>query len=679
VRLLLDGRSDRTELVPGKALKLDVVLVDTKNRIHQLSKKQLSARSVYIKAINAQYDAEKMILTPNRPEDPDDSDISTTTVNYAVTVHFLGSTRDFRFNPDMAALYGPEPKAVKSMEVKLIREKGEQEVFYENMLGVTENSPQHPLLTPGKKIYLHVTVSDGKRTYVFHSLNPSFEYNLSVRRLKIHAPNFKWDRERDSLTSLHNEAVKQGQLYDIVISYRENEKISKSFRFTPDIEMVEGPDPTTVKEYNSQVGSGQTSATEIIPGQTLPLYIKVRDRYGRWLYNHTEGLNLQPHERERIIPAARYKVTSENLSYDPKTGKLSSDLQKASNMVAKTYQVITEYQQPVVKAESPDMPKIEDKKKSLQRGKTAKKPPNRKQRGRKPPKIEDEVTNKFKVIHELKPDFIGMVESHLTKRDKYDLKSIKGSDGAKVPNGQDGQNGHADQTGSRRADRGGDGTRGIDGVPGAPGEPGPAVTIRGIMATSLDGKKRYALYQLNVDEQPTQYIVIPADTKPIEISTRGGRGGKGGQGGNGGKGGDGGNGWLSGHAGNGGDGGGGGNGGQGGRGGKIQVYLSNKSLKGLLKLQSIPGPFGKEGPGGIGGAAGLPGSIVKPQGIEPTIARSRGSDGNKGTDGPAGKPGSPGKQGEISFTVQETKYILMDIKPPKEIQYALKPVGANWP
>ena len=150
----------------------------------------------------------------------------------------------FVYKPDIAAVFGPEPKNVKSMKVQVIMEKGNKPPYHYNMKGVTHNKPKAPLLTPGKKIYLYIEVSDGKRTYKYHSLKPSFTYDLSVKRLAFKTKNMLWDSDSESIIPSKKSAA-QGKLYKLEIVYKGTKgKIVNKFTFTPDFTMLKALTPS---------------------------------------------------------------------------------------------------------------------------------------------------------------------------------------------------------------------------------------------------------------------------------------------------------------------------------------------------------------------------------------------------------------------------------------------------
>lgn len=665
VRLLVDGRSDRKLLVPGKAVKLDVVLVDHTNKTYSLMQKQIPAQSVTLEASNAKYRSDTGILVPEKPDDSDDSG-SFQAKGYTIAVNYFGRKRIFNYGADVTAVFGPEPANVKQMKVFLVQSKSDTPPYLDNMKDVSMNRPAHPLLTPGQKVYLHVEVSDGKRTYHYHSVKPSFEYNLSVKRLLIQTRYMKWDGESESVIPSTDESVK-GQIYVLEVEYKGNSKFKQSFRFTPDFAMVQGPDPKTAKELQVHLGSTQASVTELIPGQSLPLYAKVKDEYGRWFYSNIQGLGLPVHAQKRRIPPARLTVISDSLRYKAKEGLLVSSVEKAKEMVGKKYVVTVAYKPK--DAVLPSTQKKDDD--DDDDDKKKKKDDDDEKQG------EESKQDKFQSQHELTPNFTGIITSYLVKNNKLTFVSAHGGVAASVNSGNKGPDGIEDQTGTQRAGKGGNGGSGADGVPGAPGEPGPRITVHGLRVTSLDGKQSYVLFQVQITDRPTQYLLRNVSDESLEILTQGGNGGNGGSGGDGGPGGNGGNGWLSGHAGNGGSGGSGGTGGNGGDGGNIKVWLSHARLKKVLRVSSKPGRGGYGGLGGKGGDAGKPGRIVNPSGGgTPTIAQSYGTDGQKGTDGAKGADGKPGKPGNISIKVKSE--ILSELTIPANLKLVVKPINAQW-
>lgn len=668
VRLVLNGRSDRKVLIPGQKLKVDVILIDKSNKMFTWSKKQIPADGIKIIAKNAVWDSSSKTLTPSSNDDGEEAD-TFSAPGYQIELKYLGRTRFFKYGADIAAVFGPEPKNVKSMDVKLIQVKGDKPVYFDNMKGVVSNKPKYPLLTPGQKVYLSVKVTDGKRTYNYHSITPKFKYNVSFKRFRVQTRYMKWDTESESFIPSTKISAK-GQVYEVEILYLGNIKFRKKFRFTPDFNMIHGPDPEKVQEYKSAVGSFDNPSESLVPGSSTPLYIKVKDEYGRWFYNRTDGLKLPKHEAKRIIPAKRLIIKSESLKYDTKKAELVSDIKKARSMVGETYEVSTEYQPPP-KPELTDEEKAElEKKKKRERRR------RRRRRRKKDDDDEEENKNKFSAKHELTPDFAAMVTPFLAKKFDHAFKSSNGGKGSVVPDGKPGRDGIAETTGTSRAGKGTNGGDGVNGVPGAPGEDGPRVTVYGQLCTSLDGKTKYALFQVNAQDSSPKHVVMKLDQGPLKISSTGGNGGDGGSGGNGGKGGTGGSGWLSGHAGKGGSGGKGGNGGNGGNGGKIKIVVSHSSLKRLLKLKSLPGKGGYAGQGGRPGLPGNPGKIVKPQGGEPSNAKSFGNDGSKGLAGVSGNKGNNGKKGRIR--IRRKGNILPDMNIPAKLKAVLKPIGRTW-
>ncbi len=629
-QLRVNGRSDNKILVPGKAVKLDVVLIDRKGKSHSLAQKQLPAKHVKITvSSNAKYNPQTRMLTPLKPEETDE--ISENSVNnYKVTVLYFNRKEVFTYKPDIAAVFGPEPKNVKSMKVTIVAEKGKKPPYYNNMQGILFAKPKAPLLTPGKKIYLFIEVSDGKRTYKYHSLKPSYDFDLSVKRLSFQTQNMRWDSESESVIPSKAPSVK-GKLYKLTIVYKGAKNIQQKFTFTPDFAMLKGPDPKLAKAFKVSLGTDpKSSLTKILPGKAVPLSIRVQDKYGRWFYNSTKGRKVPAYAKDRVFPGSLVKIESETLKYDPSKGVLQSSLAKASEMVDKKYEFTASYKD----------------------------------------------REEFKSEQSLEPDFLGLVAPHISTQEKILLKSpkgIKGGDGGRGANGADGQDTNDP---SRRAEAGKPGEPGGTAIPGAPGEPGPSVRLNAGVVQSLDGKKKYILIQLKIEDKGTKYILRPYDAKPLRIVTQGGDGGDGGIGGPGGKGGSGGNGWRSGHGGNGGNGGESGNAGAGGNGGSIQAFLSSSALKRKFKFQSIAGKAGRAGQAGRPGAAGLPGKVVGDGGK--TGVSSRGNDGKKGAPGKAGKPAKDGKRGRIRVRIQSDVLTKFSRKIPAVLKKILKPANGDW-
>jgi hypothetical protein len=479
--------------------------------------------------------------------------------------------------------------------------------------------------------------------------------------------------------------------YRIAVALRDGEG-EAVIHLVPDLAPLLGPDPRAVTALSFTVG-GHGEGGALLPGETAPLVVSVRDERGRE-FSSTQAAARKPLAR-------RLRVRSESVTFDPVRWAVTLP-RDAVTPGQSFYSITVEYGGPggpqvgqrypvdytrVHGPEPRDVKSIDVKLHGLNPNDTL--DPGKAvffaveavdSKGRRFSTAKDSALplpwSRLHIRTEnlrfdpqaatltAEPDLVkiagktyrltvsygglkALTATYVIKPELYawyrertltapELR-LKGKPGAPGEPGAPGNPGRDGQPAAGRQGRGLEATAGAAGAPGTAGgagQRGPDVTIAATLVRTFDNLVDYLFIEVSAQGTRNYYLRKPQDG-PLKIISQGGAGGAGGMGGAGGNGGTGAPGASG---GDGGPGGNGGPGGIGGDGGNIHLYLSRPDLQRYFVLESVPGPGGpggQPGPGGRGGHAG-----------ESTPSGARGLPGRQGQQGlesPAGAPGRPGQ------------------------------------
>jgi len=576
IQPIASGVDAKNRIVPGKQTPFEVRIEDKKGKVFSTSDNSLSWDDLTVTSSNARFDPANSSLTFQQDisQAPDSRYQINVTYKHAPELKGVLSIK-----PDWALILGPAPSDVTSMSVSV------------------EGYNDGDRLAPGLTLPLKVEVKDNEGRYFVLG---EASNRLPIERLDIETVNMAISSQNFTLTSLDDRKTVEGVGYGVTVKYRGNPIQSYTARFQPDFQLTEGPDAKDVQDI--YFGDPTVTVTNAIPGATIPLQFKIKDREGR-VYTYPRQGN------EPTLRAKKMQIIGDNVVYDEANSqlKLSSNYQA---MVGKSYKIFATYE------------------------------------GR-----DDMVTS-----HDIRPDFLRglpLMEEH-----SFELQGNKGADGRGGQSGSHGPNGSASPVGL-----GGAGASGTDGTHGGPGrnaQHGPTLQVLSQEVRTLDGQHRLALIEVTGPGQAPKYFLRQMNERPLQVTSLGGNGGNGGHAGNGGNGGNGGDGKFGGGSGGrGGNGGNGGNGANGGNGGKVLVMVSTPDMETAFVPLSRGGEGGRGGDGGIGGKGGTAGSILYAQPDSEKSSKSQqhiplaatGSEGSSGANGAYGVPGNNGDDGAVEIRV----------------------------
>jgi len=593
------------------------------------------------------------------------------------------------------------------------------------------------MLIPGTSYPFDVQMTDNKGKK--YSLK---EGSLFARDVRIQSDQVQI--QPDGLTiAVASDVAKMPQgTIQLEVSYGPIKKpYLKKQEYKADLAYVLGPEPQDVQEFSVETGTEGDGAL-IVPGDTIPVQITIKDKKGR---TYSAG------RQKPALPVDRLSITAENMDWAPAAMTLTASKDRSS--IGKSdYKLAVAYHGrddlTFSRTFKPDLsaidgPKPEDVRKlaidvdvpvsgRIVPGsgsavtvtavdKNGREYSTRSDARFRIPRnqlvlsgtnasftnanfdvhfnsdaaamvgakftISAKYAGNASVVAEksFEPNLRAPFESLLLNRSEIVFAGSAGDKGTAGSSGSFGRDGTNTSAQYATGGSGSSGGRGGTGRPGGRGERGQKLLILAAKVLPIDGSEPYVVFELKRGDQAEIHTRHFSDP-PLHVVSGGGRGGAGGDGGVGGHGGQGGNGYNTGDGGNGGDGGRGGNGGRGGDGGDITLVGSDSDVLSLFELESIGGEGGRPGRGGSGGEYGKAGSAFSAMlgGMAAIFGGNTNAPrpilGDLGQSGSKGDDGDEGQEGQPGIVTKEVGSVvgLMN-KMPADLKKSIKSEAAPAP
>ncbi|MHC4800037.1 MAG: carboxypeptidase-like regulatory domain-containing protein, partial [Planctomycetota bacterium] len=199
LKFSLKGNEDDSFLVPGKSLGLSVVVTDKDGREYRNSKPfpKVPISRLEVETELVDWNPANQTLTPHMDQ------ARVRGNRYEISVQYQGraDTKQTReFIPDFAALLGPEPDDVESLDIDI------------------EGLSGSGLVTPGSRVRLNVRVKD-KNGRTFSTLGKEGR-KIPPDRIEVATSHMRYSASSSTLqaSTLVEEMV--GETYEVTVSYR---------------------------------------------------------------------------------------------------------------------------------------------------------------------------------------------------------------------------------------------------------------------------------------------------------------------------------------------------------------------------------------------------------------------------------------------------------------------------
>ena len=295
-------------LIPGMPVSVNIVATDKKGRSYSTGDQTLGTQDLRVTATLGTYDPTSRSFAP----EPDKSRVGDSP--YTIRVE-CGPLKDFKdvtksFEADFAAIEGPEPETVQSLDFAA--------------------GPDPEFLVPGSEVSLRVVATDKEgRAY----LNVDSPPRLPLDRLDVRTELVAWDPARAVLTPEADFSRVAGRVYSISVQYRGQTDLEVRKTYIADFAAIRGPEPPDVTSLDIRLPGVPTNGL-LVPGATLgPLDVEVKDKYGRIFTLRQPDLKLPP---------TRLEVSLGGFQYDADTGKLRAH-PDARAMVDREYSLSVAY------------------------------------------------------------------------------------------------------------------------------------------------------------------------------------------------------------------------------------------------------------------------------------------------------------------------------------------------
>jgi hypothetical protein len=545
-------------------------------------------------------------------------------------------------------------------------------------------------VTPGRSYKLDVALVEGEQ--VLATLAGG---SLRAERLQVVGQGLTYDAASRLVIADAQPPGDPAWRYSLSVALLDGGATPATLQFVPDTAPIYGPEPQAVAGLSfTAAGHGDDGA--LLPGETAPFVLKVKDQRGREFSSENPGL--------RAALAQRIRVVSETARFDPvlwtvtlprnavKLGQTAYTLTVLYGVAGgpqASQRFAVDYTR-VFGPEPKDVKSVDVKLQGLNPNDTL--DPGKvipftvvivDNRGRKFSTGREEafplpwqrlsihaenlrvdqeagtlvsdpdlvkiagkayhLTISYGGVKSLTATYVLKPELYAWYRDRTlaapELRFLGGGGalGASGAAGHPGRVARAGEAGRGRVADSIAGEAGGPGTAGGAGQRGPDVVVAATLVRTFDNLVDYLFIEVTAQGKRSYYLRKPQDA-PLKIVSQGGAGGAGGAGGPGGDGG------AAAPAGSGGDGGAGGNGGPGGGGGdggNVQLYLSRPDLQRYFVMEAVPGPGGAGGKPGSGGRGGKPGDAQ--------ASGARGLAGRLGQQGLESPAGAPGRAGQASI------------------------------